>query len=58
LYGSSAACETFGNLGLASTEDFVVKNVEVNYIPCVVVTSVDLVGLVVCLLEVLFMAWI
>lgn len=28
LYGSSAACETYGNLGLATTEDFVVKNVE------------------------------
>ncbi|CAM6093346.1 unnamed protein product [Calypogeia fissa] len=28
LYGSSAACETYGNLGLATTEDFVVKDVE------------------------------
>lgn len=28
LYGSSAACETYGNSGLATTEDFVVKNVE------------------------------
>lgn len=29
LYGSSAACETYGNAGLATTDDFVLKDVEV-----------------------------